>query len=350
MEILVILLVTVLLFFGLRRLMRGQAQKMNSRIEENVTPENARIAVLQLDDDQHREVYRAIAAEDGRRALTLYRQFSGASIQDCLIAVQALNTYPQPLPSEIRLEEELGGGDAVAAADSASGTSADPRDEDPSRESLDEKPGEQPSADSAGSSEDEGESVEDMIDGVREDVGEDQGGLLAEADPNTGEILGENRSDVPDIPGGEQPAEMRPEDKDSGSEDPEDKASADKDPEGESPESRGQAGEPAADGDDVDEQARKLMEESGFSLDDELTIPEEWAREDGEMAGFHLEVQRGEETITLSHEDLEPWVHDQLYALLRDDHVAEAAQLLSEHSPLTAEEAHKFLVVFKNEG
>lgn len=316
------LLFGVLLFFGLRRLMRGQASKMNSRIEENVTPENARIAALQIDDEQHREIYRAIAAEDGRRALTLYRQYSGASVQDCIIAVQALHTYPQPLPSEIRLEEELGGDDAVSAADSASGTSADPRDEDLSRErregSEDSEPGARAegvgsSGDSA--SEDEGESVEDMIDGVRDDVGEDQSGLVAEADPNTGEILGENRGDVPDVPGGQEPSEKRPEP-----------------------------------GEDVDEQARKLMAESGFDPDEELTIPAEWAREDDEMAGFHLEVQRGGETITLSHEDLEPWVHDQLYALLRDDHVAEAAQLLADHSPLTAEEAHKFLVVFKNEG
>ena len=318
------LLFGVLLFFGLRRLMRGQASKMNSRIEESVTPENARIAALQLDDEQHREVYRAIAAEDGRRALTLYRQYSGASIQDCIIAVQALHTYPQPLPSEIRLEEELGGSDAVSAADSASGTSADPRDEDLSRQGHVDSEEPEPAAsaeeggsseDSATDAEDEGESVEDMIDGVRDDVGEDQSGLVAEADPNTGEILGENRGDVPDIPGGEEPREKRPEP-----------------------------------GEDVDEQARKLMAESGFDPDEELTIPEEWAREDDEMAGFHLEVQRGGETITLSHEDLEPWVHDQLYALLRDDHVTEAAQLLSEHSPLTPEEAHKFLVVFKNEG
>ncbi len=43
-------------------------------------------------------------------------------------------------------------------------------------------------------------------------------------------------------------------------------------------------------------------------------------------------------------------MHDQIYALLRDDHVDEAAQLLSDHSPLTVEEAHKFLVVFKNQG
>lgn len=61
-------------------------------------------------------------------------------------------------------------------------------------------------------------------------------------------------------------------------------------------------------------------------------------------------MQRGDEKITLSHEDLEPWVHDQLYALLRDDHVDQAADLLAANSPLTTEEAHRFLVVFKNQG
>ncbi len=303
------LVVGVLLFLGVRTLMRRQAQRMNSRIEESVTPENARIAVTQLDDEQHREVYRAIAAEDGRRALTLYRQYTGASIQDCIIAVQALHTYPQPTPSEVRLEEELGGGDALEAADSASGTSVDPRDEPVSQE-------------------DEGESVEDMIDGVRDEVSSespddldsgDQEGPIAEADPNTGEILGENTRGVPDIPGGEDRSDAV-------------------------------AGDRPEDDGELDERARRLMEESGFNPEEELTIPEEWAQDDEEMAGFHLEVQRGDEKITLSHEDLEPWVHDQLYALLRDDHVDEAAQLLSDHSPLTTEEAHKFLVVFKNQG
>lgn len=308
----------VLLFLGVRALMRRQAQRMNGRIEESVTPENARIAVKQLDDEQHREVYRAIAAEDGRRALTLYRQYTGASIQDCIIAVQALHTYPQPAPSEIRLEEELGGADTLEAVDSASGTSADPRDAPVPQEDAQD---------------DEGESVEDMIDGVRDEVSSegpndldsgDQEGPIAEADPNTGEILGENTRGVPDIPGGQDRSDA------VAGDGPEDVA-------------------PADDG-ELDERARRLMEESGFNPDEELTIPEEWAQDDEEMAGFHLEVQRGDEKITLSHEDLEPWVHDQIYALLRDDHVDEAAQLLSDHSPLTVEEAHKFLVVFKNQG
>lgn len=285
----------VLLFLGIRALMRRQAQRMSQRVEEGVTPENARIAVKQLDDEQHREVYRAIAAEDGRRALALYRQYTRASIQDCIIAVQALHSYPQPAPSELQHDEELGGSELLEATDSAAGTSEDPRDEPFSQD-------------------EDGESVEDMIDGVRDEVSSEEQGPIAEADPDTGEILGENSSDVPDIPGG-----------------------------------GGRADAVSEDDGDLDEQARKLMEESGFNPDEELTIPEEWAQNDEEMAGFHLEVQRGEEKITLSHEDLEPWVHDQLYALLRDDHVDEAAQLLSDHSPLTIDEAHKFLVVFKNQ-
>lgn len=81
----------------------------------------------------------------------------------------------------------------------------------------------------------------------------------------------------------------------------------------------------------------------------ELTIPEGWDRASGGMPGFHLEVRRGEETITLSHDDLETWLHDQLYAMLRDNHVDEAADLLAEHSPLTSTEAQRFLSVYKDQ-
>lgn len=81
----------------------------------------------------------------------------------------------------------------------------------------------------------------------------------------------------------------------------------------------------------------------------ELTIPEGWDRSSGGMPGFHLEVRRGEETITLSHDDLETWLHDQLYAMLRDNHVDEAADLLAEHSPLTSTEAQRFLSVYKDQ-
>ena len=297
MEFIVVIAIGVALFLGIRMLLQRQAQRLNQRIEDGVTPENARIAVKLLTDEQHREVYRAIAAEDGHRALALFKQATGGNVKDCIIAVQALHRYPQAAPSELSLADEDGASEAG---------------EDRRGEVLD------------------GELVEDVIDGVRDEVDpgsrqdavqEDdapetdqdgsEDGRIAEADPETGEIVGENSSGVPDIPGG--------------------------------------AEAPATE-EDVDERARRLMQESGFDPDAELTIPEDWAEKEEELAGFHLEVQRGEEKITLSHEDLEPWVHDQLYALLRDDHVDEAAELLAEHSPLTTEEAHKFLVVFKNQG
>lgn len=284
-----VLAVGVLLFLGIRMLMQRQAQKLNEGIKEGVTPENARKAALALTDEQHRQVYRAIGAEDGRRALAVFKQSTGANIKDCIIAVQALHAFPQQAPSELRAEEELGDGAVSGPLDT----------QDPSSnndEVLD------------------GELVEDVIDGVRDDADTDNDPSrpLGEADPQTGEILGENRRQIPDIPGGEPRAPK------------------------ETPQ-------------DVDERARRLMAESGFNPEDELTIPEDWGSEEEEMAGFHLEVQRGEEKITLSHDDLEPWVHDQLYALLRDDLVDEAAELLSAHSPLTTEEARKFLVVFKNQ-
>lgn len=272
----------LLFFVFMRRMMQRQAQKMHDRIQTEVSPETARNAVLALDDEQHKAVYQAIASEDAQRAVATFKQATGASVQDSLIAVQALFRFPQPAPSEVRFAEGFN------------------LNTDDDAEAVQE------------------EYLEDAIDQVREDLDrsdsadEPTEGPLAEADPNTGEILGENAHQVPDVPG-----EQKPE-KSSGG------------------------------GEDLDAKARELMDASGFDPDQELTIPEEWAVED-EQTGFHLEVQRGEEKITLSHEDLEPWVHDQLYALLRDDHVDQAAELLAANSPLTPEEAHRFLVVFRNQ-
>ena len=100
-----------MLFLGIRMLMQRQAQKLNDGIKVAVTPENARKAALALSDEQHRELYRAIGAEDGRRALAIFKQSTGAPIKDCIIAVQALHAYPQQAPSELRAEDELGGSD-----------------------------------------------------------------------------------------------------------------------------------------------------------------------------------------------------------------------------------------------
>ncbi|TLP75736.1 hypothetical protein [Nesterenkonia sphaerica] len=280
MEILMLLVLGLVVFLFVRTMMQRQAQKMSNRIQQEITPETARQAALALNDDQHKAVYQAIAAEDAKRAMMVFKQATGASVQDCVVAVQALYRFPQPSASEIRFQ------DGFNLNEDGSG-------EEGVRE----------------------EYLEDAIDEVRDDAApapESEEAPLAEADPNTGEIVGENSSNVPNIPGGERPA---------------------------------------AEGDDeeIDARARELMEASGFDPDQELTIPEDWAAGD-EQAGFHLEVQRGDEKITLSHEDLEPWVHDQLYALLRDDHVDQAADLLAANSPLTTEEAHRFLVVFKNQG
>lgn len=276
----------LLIFLGLRMLMQRQAGRMNQRLQEELTPETARNAALALTDDQHKAVYQAIAGEDARRALAVFKEATGASVRDCIVGVQALYRFPQPSPSEIRFQEgfDLQNEDAPQVQD---------------------------------------EYVEDAIDEVRDDASHNDPTPdeepLAEADPNTGKIVGDNAGHVPDIPGG-QTSE---------------------------PEARSE--ETPKDEDEVDARARELLEQSGFDAEQELTVPEGWTQEDDEQAGFHLEVQRGDEKITLSHDDLEPWVHDQLYALLRDDHVDEAAELLAEHSPLTTDEAHRFLVVFKDQ-
>lgn len=270
----------LVVFLLVRRMMQRQAQKMHDRMQQEITPETARQAVLALSDDQHKAVYQAIAAEDAKRALMVFKEATGASVQDSLVAVQALFRHPQPAPSEIRFQQ---GFDLNSDSEGV-------RDE----------------------------YLEDAIDDVRAEVdspdaaSDPQEGPLAEADPNTGEIIGENSNQVPDVPGGQGSTT------------------------------------PAEGDEDLDARARELMDASGFDPEQELTIPEDWGVED-EQTGFHLEVQRGDEKITLSHEDLEPWVHDQLYALLRDDHVDQAAELLAANSPLTADEAHRFLVVFKNQ-
>lgn len=294
MEILGVLVIGVLLFLGVRILMRRQAGRLGRRLEEAVTPENARIAAKVLTDEQHRDVYRAIAAQDPQRALSVFRQATGAPIKDCIIAVQALHRFPQKSPSELKLEDELGedtaGGPETAEDVAAASTTGGPDDLDFDSEGRDDD-----GADPEATEVVEGELVEDAIDDVR-------------ADTETSD--------------------------------------ADRSGSGQGRTGRSQS---SADDADVDAEARRLMEESGFDPDAELTVPAEWREQDEEMAGFHLEVQRGDEKITLSHEDLEPWVHDQLYALLRDDRLDEAAELLSGHSPLTTEEARKFLVVFKEQ-
>lgn len=280
MEFLLFAALGVLIFLGLRMFAQRQAPKVARQLQQEVTPRTAREAALALDDEQHKAVYRHIAAGNGREAMAAYKQFTGVGLRDSVVAIHALNQYPQPSPSQLRLDEEL---------------------------SLDEDSVQE-------------EYLEDSIDAVRDDTEispfEEEAlndeGPVAEADPNTGEILGENRENIPDIPGGEA--------------------------------SRSEE-------DDVDARARELMRESGFDPDAELTIPEDWAaaEQDEEPDGFHLEVERSDGKVTLSHEDLEPWVHDQLFALLRDDNVDQAADLLAANSPLTHEEAHRFLVAFKDQ-
>lgn len=339
------IVLAVLLVLGVRVLLARQGRRLNRRIEDAVTPENARTAALALTDEQHREVYRAIAAEDGRRALATFKQATGAGVRDCIIAVQALHSYPQRTPSELRLEDELSGvSDGPEVREELVEDAIDEvRDQDD-----DQASGGTGDQDDAGPDAGTDAGVDESR-GRRRDR-DDDGGPVAEADPYTGRILGPNEAGIPDIPGGEREDDHAARDEDQADATAEDEAEPTDRPESET--SPGAAdGEPAEDP-EVEEKARRLLAESEFSLDEELTVPEEWTRQDAqeEPAGFHLEVQREGEKITLSHEDLEPWVHDQLYALLRDDHVTEAAQLLSEHSPLTEDEAHKFLVVFKNQG
>src|SRR5699024_8826966 len=106
MEILMLLAMGVLLVLGIRMFMQRQAGKINEKIQAEITPQTARQAALSLTDDQHKGVYQAIAGEDARRALALFKEATDAPVKDCVVAVQALHRYPQPQPSELKFAED----------------------------------------------------------------------------------------------------------------------------------------------------------------------------------------------------------------------------------------------------
>jgi len=74
----------------------------------------------------------------------------------------------------------------------------------------------------------------------------------------------------------------------------------------------------------------------------DLTIPAEWVEEVSELPKpqrFEIQVHRGDETISMSSEDLAPWIRDQIEAMVRDERLDDAAETLTEHTVLDSAEA-----------
>lgn len=80
--------------------------------------------------------------------------------------------------------------------------------------------------------------------------------------------------------------------------------------------------------------------------DADFDIPADWAQEaPPRNQSFELQVSREDETIHISSDQLGPWVHDQLSAMVRDGDLEQGAQLLAANSELTEPEARQFLQI-----
>lgn len=89
-----------------------------------------------------------------------------------------------------------------------------------------------------------------------------------------------------------------------------------------------------------------LSEEISRQLED-FSIPESWTAEEPTLRNqaFELQVTRDEETIRISSDDIGPWVHDQLAAMVRDGDLESGAALLAANTELSEPEARQFLEI-----
>ena len=80
----------------------------------------------------------------------------------------------------------------------------------------------------------------------------------------------------------------------------------------------------------------------------DLTIPEDWldqAVETPKPQRFEIQIHRESETISMSSEDLPPWIRDQIEAMVRDERFDDAAETLTEHTVLDSAEAHDLIKI-----
>lgn len=89
-----------------------------------------------------------------------------------------------------------------------------------------------------------------------------------------------------------------------------------------------------------------LSEDISRQLED-FAIPESWTAEEPNLRNqaFELQVTRDEETIRISSDDIGPWVHDQLAAMVRDGDLESGAALLAANTELSQPEARQFLEI-----
>jgi hypothetical protein len=80
----------------------------------------------------------------------------------------------------------------------------------------------------------------------------------------------------------------------------------------------------------------------------DLTVPDEWLEQVAETPKpqrFEIQIHRQDETITMSSEDLPPWIRDQIEAMVRDDRLDDAAEALTEHTVLELPEAQDLIKI-----
>lgn len=81
-----------------------------------------------------------------------------------------------------------------------------------------------------------------------------------------------------------------------------------------------------------------------------LTVPTEWTQaKPVQDQPFQAEVIRDDITVRLSSDDLPEWLRDQIFAMVRDAKVEDAAELLAENSVLNVHEALDLLKVIAEE-
>lgn len=80
----------------------------------------------------------------------------------------------------------------------------------------------------------------------------------------------------------------------------------------------------------------------------DLTVPAEWlaqATETPKPQRFEIQIARESETISMSSEELPPWIRDQIEAMVRDNRLDDAAETLTEHTVLEPAEAQDLIKI-----
>ncbi|MDN6639060.1 MAG: hypothetical protein L0L05_12130, partial [Yaniella sp.] len=77
------------------------------------------------------------------------------------------------------------------------------------------------------------------------------------------------------------------------------------------------------------------------------TVPDEWLElsEPAKQQRFEVQINRDSETISMSSEELPPWIRDQIEAMVRDDRLDDAAETLIEHTVLEQTEAQDLIKI-----